>query len=336
MMFTKKTVSVLLVLVLLFLFNGFQILNYYLVRIYGDIDFNSISNHIVTYFVSISSLISTLISWKWSSRLRLKRLRFVYAFLLTLPLFVLFTSVIFILARASYGLGTSFEMLRFNLIFSLSFAHFYVSGLTIAYLFFKETNILEQELMKTKLEKENMELQMLKKNMEPHFLFNNLSILSSLARKDLSQVDGFIEELADVYRYFLVHNALDTVPLKEELSFLRKYISLTNRRFDTAYAIVLDVEEEDGFIVPFALQVCLENAIKHNEASTSNPLSIEIKREGSVIRITNPLRVIENTINTGLGLSNITKRYQFLFDRKLFVSVVNDNFVVEVPIIQIQ
>jgi sensor histidine kinase YesM len=69
-----------------------------------------------------------------------------------------------------------------------------------------------------------MQLQMLKKNMEPHFLFNNLSILSSLARKDLSQVDGFIEELADVYRYFLVHNAFDTVLLKDELVFLRKYI----------------------------------------------------------------------------------------------------------------
>jgi len=335
-MITRKTITVLLVLFLLFLFNSFQILNYYLTRIYGDIEFNNIETHIITFFVSISSLISTLISWQWLSRMRVKRLKFIYAFLLTLPLFMIFTSAIYILARASYGLSTSFEMLWFNLIFTLSFAHFYVSGLTIAYLFFNETNILEKELMKTKQDMAGMELQMLKKNMEPHFLFNNLSILSSLARKDLSQVDAFIEDLADVYRYFLVHNAFDTVPLKDELVFLRKYISLTNHRFDSAYSIILDVDKDDGFIVPFALQICLENAIKHNEGSISNPLRIELKREGDIIRITNPIRFIENTFNTGLGLSNITKRHQFLFDRKLFFGIVNDNFVVEVPIIHIQ
>jgi sensor histidine kinase YesM len=335
-MVMKKTISVLLVLLLLFLFNSFQILNYYLTRISGDIEFNNIETHIISFFVSLSSLISTLISWKWLSKMRVKRLKFIYAFLLTLPLFVLFTSVIYILARASYGLSASLEMLWFNLMFTLSFAHFYVSGLTIAYLFFNETNILEKELIKAKHEMESMQLQMLKKNMEPHFLFNNLSILSSLARKDLNQVDGFIEELADVYRYFLVHNAFDTVPLKDELVFLRKYISLTNRRFDTAYSILLDIDNEEGFIIPFALQICLENAIKHNEGSPTNPLSIEIKRDGDIIRITNPIRLVENTFNTGLGLSNITKRHQFLFDRKLFFGVVNDNFVVEVPIIKIQ
>ena len=332
----KKILSVLLILFLLILFNGFQVLNYYFTRIWGDIDFNNISTHIITFFVSISSLISTLISWKWLSKMRVKRLKFMYAFLLTLPLFASFTSVIYVLARASYGLSTSLEMLWLNLMFTLSFAHFYVSGLTIAYLFFNETNVLEKELSKAKHEMDSMQLQMLKKNMEPHFLFNNLSILSSLARKDLNQVDGFIEELADVYRYFLVHNAFDTVPLKEELTFLRKYISLTNRRFDTAYSILLDIDNEDGFIIPFALQICLENAIKHNEGSPTNPLSIEIKRDGDIIRITNPIRLVENTFNTGLGLSNITKRHQFLFDSELFFGVVNDNFVVEVPIIQVQ
>ena len=332
----KKILSVLLILFLLILFNGFQVLNYYFTRIWGDIDFNNISTHIVTFFVSISSLISTLISWKWLSKMKVKRLKFMYAFLLTLPLFASFTSVIYVLVRASYGLSTSFEMLWLNLMFTLSFAHFYVSGLTIAYLFFNEINILEKELTKSKHEMESMQLQMLKKNMEPHFLFNNLSVLSSLARKDLNQVDGFIEELADVYRYFLVHNAFDTVPLKEELTFLRKYISLTNRRFDKAYSILLDIDNEDGFIIPFSVQICLENAIKHNEGSPTNPLSIEIKRDGDIIRITNPIRLVENTFNTGLGLSNITKRHQFLFDSELFFGVVNDNFVVEVPIIQVQ
>jgi LytS/YehU family sensor histidine kinase len=139
-----------------------------------------------------------------------------------------------------------------------------------------------------------------------------------------------------VYLYFLQHNATDSVKLKEELNFLEKYCALTTRRFDGAYSICSTIDNEEGYIIPFALQICLENAIKHNEGSETNPLKIEITREKDIIRITNPLRLVENTSNTGLGLSNITKRYQLLFNKELFFGTVNDTFVVEIPIIAIK
>lgn len=329
----KKVLPILFLLLVLLLFNSIQTFTYYIVRIGGDIDFYDLPTHVTTYLSALGSLGVTLIAWKWLGRLQVKKLKFIYAFIITIPLFAIYTSVFHILVRAYYGGSTPLEMLWTNFIFTLSFSHFYVSGFTIAYLFFTETNTLKIELDKSKHEIESMQLQMLKKNIEPHFLFNNLSVLSSLVRKDASQADEFIEDLADVYRYFLLHNEVDHVLLKDELSFLRKYIALTIRRFDTAYTIVLQIEDEGGYIVPFALQICLENAIKHNEGSAVNPLLIELKRTGDMITVTNPIRPVEITTNTGLGLSNISKRYQLLFGEVLRYGPVNDNFVVEVPVI---
>lgn len=329
----KKIISVLLLLLILFLFNSIQTLTYYYTRIAGDIDFFDIPTHVMTYLNGLGSLGCTLLAWKWLGRLRIKKLKFAYAFLLTIPLFAVYTSLFHIAARAYYGGSTPVELLWTNFIFTLSFSHFYISGFTIAYLFFTENNNLKKELLASKYEMESMQLQMLKKNIEPHFLFNNLSVLSSLARKDASQVDGFIEDLADVYRYFLLHNTVDSVLLKDELAFLRKYIALTTKRFDTAYSIVLDIADEEGYIVPFALQIGLENAIKHNEGAASNPLRIELKRIGDTVTITNPIRPVEITSNTGLGLSNIAKRYQLLFGKAVKYGPQDHNFVVELPII---
>ena len=329
----KKILSLLFLLLLLVLFNAFQVFNYYIVRINGDINFYDISTHITTFLYAIGSLGCTLLVWKWVSRFRVKKLKFIYVFLLTIPLFALFTSIVHIVVRAYYGGATPIEFLWNNFIFTLSFSHFYISGFTIAYLFFTETTTLKKELAESKYEIESMQLQMLKKNIEPHFLFNNLSILSSLTRKDADQADEFIENLADVYRYFLMHNSTNRVLLKDELLFLKKYMALTTKRFGKAYSILIKIDNENGYIVPFALQICLENAIKHNEGSGTDPLIITVKRAGDVITVTNPIRPVEISSNTGLGLSNIAKRYQLLFGKLLVYGSHNNIFVVELPVI---
>lgn len=329
----KKIIAAIAFLLVLFLLNALQTLTYYVTRMWGDINFYDLPTHITTYLNTLGSLGCTLIAWKLLSRWKIRRFKFVYAFLLTIPLFAIFTSIFHIAVRAYYGGNTTFALLQTNFIFSISFSHLYVSGFTIAYLFFTETNALKEKLAHSKIELESMHLQMLTKNIEPHFLFNNLSILSSLIRKDPSQVEDFIENLADVYRYFLLHNTTDSVALKDELSFLQKYLALTTKRFGSAYQIKLEIDDQDGYIVPFALQICLENAIKHNQSSDTLPLQIEIRREKNLIVITNPIRPVEMISNTGLGLSNVAKRYQLLFDKVLDYQAIDNKFVVKIPVI---
>ena len=59
------------------------------------------------------------------------------------------------------------------------------------------------EVEKYKSESANAQLQNLKNQLNPHFLFNNLSVLTSLVYKNQDKAAVFINELAKVYRYVL-------------------------------------------------------------------------------------------------------------------------------------
>jgi LytS/YehU family sensor histidine kinase len=89
-------------------------------------------------------------------------------------------------------------------------------------------------------------------------------------------------------------------------------------------------------IVPMALQVLVENAVKHNEATSTKPLKITLKREGDNILVSNNLQLKANAEDsTKTGLTYLKERYEYM--GKKIVVVQNDEvFTVELPIIKLQ
>ena len=75
------------------------------------------------------------------------------------------------------------------------------------------------------LARENLQAQLgaLKNQVNPHFLFNSLSILSSLVHRDADLAQQFVEHLARAYRYTLEQRDHDLVPLGTELEFMATY-----------------------------------------------------------------------------------------------------------------
>ena len=69
--------------------------------------------------------------------------------------------------------------------------------------FFKSWKSSLIEVEKYKTESANAQLQNLKNQLNPHFLFNNLSVLTSLVYKNQDKAADFINELAKVYHYVL-------------------------------------------------------------------------------------------------------------------------------------
>jgi LytS/YehU family sensor histidine kinase len=68
------------------------------------------------------------------------------------------------------------------------------------------------------------------------------------------------------------------------------------------------------------LQLLLENAIKHNFATSSKPLNIKIFVENGNLIIENNLQTRELPHkSTGVGLANIVSRYNLLTDRNVFI-----------------
>jgi len=216
---------------------------------------------------------------------------------------------------------------------SVAFILIDVFALTSAFLYFRQSQKTTLELEQTEKEKATLQSQMLQKNLEPHFLFNNLSVLSGLAKKNPEQIEDFIDDFSDVYRYYLKHGKKQMVALKEELLFLVSYMNLMEKRFGKTYQIENSIENTDGFIIPCALQLCVENAIKHNKGSEKKPLLISISLDEDTIVIKNDLNKVDFTLGTGTGNNYLKRQYQLSFNKDVIFRETTNEFIVEIPLI---
>ena len=192
------------------------------------------------------------------------------------------------------------------------------------------------EIEKYRNESLQAQLQNLKNQINPHFLFNNMSVLSSLVYKDQDKAVEFINQLSKVYRYLLDNQNSELVSVDEELVFLRSYIFLLHIRFDKNLVIQVNVKKEDlsRLIPPMAIQILIENAIKHNEASSEHPLSILIDSVDGSLTVSNNLQLrSQHEPGSKTGLQNIRARYQFFTSIPVEVISNASSFTVKIPLL---
>lgn len=198
----------------------------------------------------------------------------------------------------------------------------------------------QKSLVKTeKLESENSQIKFetLKSQLNPHFLFNSLNILSSLIKKDSDKAQNFVDEFSSVYRYTLDVIEKPVVELKEEINFAKSFLYLQKIRFDNAVdaEFNIDASKLNYFVPPLALQTLLENAFKHNKATTENPLKIKIQNENDLLVVINNLQPkIKGADSKGVGLNNLNKRYELLGEILPQYSVTEKEYIVKIPLIK--
>lgn len=202
------------------------------------------------------------------------------------------------------------------------------------------TDYTEEVRLKTEqLEKENLLCQFsaLKNQVNPHFLFNSLSILSSLVKKDPDLSEQFIDRLSRAYRYILEQHETDVVSLATEVEFLQSYTFLLQTRFGQKFEVKVDLDPgiaQTSAMPPLTLQILVENAVKHNRMSEREPLLITVEQEGDMLKVRNRCRPRgETVVSTGLGLQNIINRYSLLTDRPVQAGECGEEFVVKVPLL---
>jgi two-component system LytT family sensor kinase len=195
------------------------------------------------------------------------------------------------------------------------------------------------QLQTERLQKEAVQAQFdaLKNQVSPHFLFNSLSILSSLVEIDTKLSVQFINRLSKAYRYILDQRDNEQVSLKTELDFIESYTFLLNIRFDDRLKVVINVPEAARTryqIAPLTLQLLVENAVKHNQMSDEDPLTVTIALVGETLRVSNPIQLRPSSgDSTGMGLQNISSRYRLLTDQPVRVGEHNGDFVVIIPLL---
>ncbi|WP_419212654.1 sensor histidine kinase [Maribacter sp. X9] len=195
----------------------------------------------------------------------------------------------------------------------------------------QESRIENEQLKQQNLENE---LAALKNQIDPHFLFNSLNSLTSLIREN-EKATLFVKKLSYMYRYILQSSDTDVVSVKEELKFLESYTFLMQTRYRDRLSIVVNIDERllNEELPPLALQLLVENSVKHNEISASNPLTVNVYSKGDSIFVENPIRSRSTLAEgTGTGLLNLKKRYLLLLKRELTLTTENNIFKVELPL----
>lgn len=177
----------------------------------------------------------------------------------------------------------------------------------------------------------------LKNQISPHFLFNSLSILTSLVHEDPVLSEKFIKQLAKAYRYILEQRDHNLVPLHIELDFIEAYTFLLKIRFENKFDVLIDVPQptQEGYqIAPLSLQMLVENAVKHNRMSLREPLQVRIHVMNEYLVVENPIQDRDQPVfSTGIGLQNITDRYALLTSQPVQCGPEGGRFVVKIPLL---
>lgn len=199
-----------------------------------------------------------------------------------------------------------------------------------------QTQQMGVELERTKAVNLGAQYELLKQQINPHFLFNSLNTLKSMVDMNDENSSDFILKLSDFYRFTLESRKLDLIPLREEIQILDSYVYLLKARFEDGFVLENEIEEKqyESVIPPFALQLLIENCIKHNVVSLDKPLKIRLYSEKDFLVIENPIQLKRGAIvSTGVGLDNINQRFMHLVHKEIEIDKNETTFKVKIPLI---
>jgi uncharacterized membrane-anchored protein YhcB (DUF1043 family) len=221
------------------------------------------------------------------------------------------------------------------------YRNFFVSGLVIGciliYRLINQKQLVQIENETLKNEALQSQFESLKNQLSPHFLFNSLTALKTLINESPEIAQDYVNNLSKALRYTLQSNEKQLVTLQEEMEFTGSYLFLVKMRFDTNLSV--NIQTDDKYLnfrlPPLTVQTLVENAVKHNEVSRRKPLNLTIMTtERASLQVINTVNEkITREDGTGIGLSNLSKQFHLLLGKDITISIENNEFIVEVPLI---
>jgi LytS/YehU family sensor histidine kinase len=154
------------------------------------------------------------------------------------------------------------------------------------------------------------------------------------------KAQSFLEKFAEVYRYVLKNKDSEVIRLATELQFLDAYIYLINTRFEHQLEVQVNIDPsaKEKYLPTLTIQMLVENALKHNKFSRKDKLKIQISSSDDLLLVSNnynPIKPNSYEKKQGSGLRNIEKRYKLLSSQKPIIKISNDQFSVNLPLLNL-
>jgi two-component system, LytTR family, sensor kinase len=182
----------------------------------------------------------------------------------------------------------------------------------------------EREVQTAELEKNltQAKLQTLQMQLNPHFLFNTLHAISALMHKDVDAADRMMTRLSELLRTTLESNQAHEIPLRQELSFLERYLEIEQTRFGSRLKVKMDIAPEtfEALVPNLLLQPIVENAIQHGiePRAKGGEVGISAKRvnDDLILQVRDNGAGLADDSRDGVGLSNTRSRLAQLYGKK--------------------
>ncbi|WP_312300861.1 histidine kinase [Chryseobacterium sp.] len=182
----------------------------------------------------------------------------------------------------------------------------------------------------------NMELNELRNQINPHFLFNMLNNVKALIRTDPAKASVVIVKLSEFLRYQLYENSEEKTLLASEIDFLSNFLNLEKiRRDHFSFDIAAPLDKRilnSTFIPPNLFTTFVENAVKHSvdisgeESYVKIEIHIENKQLHFVCVNSRSIGyIIPDKKNSGLGLANITRRLELLYNDTFELNIQSED-----------
>jgi LytS/YehU family sensor histidine kinase len=166
----------------------------------------------------------------------------------------------------------------------------------------------------------------------PHFLFNVLNNMVAMARLRSDLLEPSLIRLSGLMRYMLYESDEAKVPLSREVEYVNSYIELQRMRYAKSLAIRAQLDPGDNQLIePMLLIPFIENAFKHGTGIIEDPvIEIGLKiSEGLVdFRVRNkyiPGAEEAKDKTSGIGLVNVIRRLNLLYEQKHILSIDREN-----------
>ncbi|AHM60092.1 signal transduction histidine kinase LytS [Flammeovirgaceae bacterium 311] len=195
-----------------------------------------------------------------------------------------------------------------------------------------------ETLARTQAHRRQKELQfdVLRAQLTPHYLFNSLNTASNLISYDSAGAEIYLRKLAHNIQYLMAKPNEVLSSLQQELEVVDSFFHLMQVRFGDRIKLEKQVEPKclQHKIPTLALQLLVENALKHNVASTNTPVLIKIRADSEGIAVENNITRPPQDLKSGkVGLRNLQERYQHLSAKNPVVAQSAESFKVQLPYI---
>jgi len=168
------------------------------------------------------------------------------------------------------------------------------------------------------------EISFLQAQIKPHFLYNTLSVISSMISRNPAEAKKLVVNLSDYFRTSCFFDSLDAMtPLDKELRTVSTYVQIEKARFGERLNFEIQCDQVISANIPhLTLQPLVENAIVHGIMKKTGGghviLSIRLERNQVLFSIIDDgigmseemVSSVLGGVNTGqsVGLSNIQMR----------------------------